>query len=165
MDNFDLADADFVTAGRAFFRADFAGDDDAGFLCQAFQRFECFGILFQRTDALDDAGAVAEDREEQFAGFAQVIEPAFERNFLAVIPADLLDGDGGHLARFIRDVHFAEAHAFSKRSMDLRAAVSCSEALGASGPVFSFNSSSRGRLRSGADLRSLMAAGQSMEPS
>src|SRR5207245_4807100 len=46
------------------------------------------------------------------------------------------DLDGGHLARFIRDVHFAEAHAFSKRSMDLRAAVSCSEALGASGPVF-----------------------------
>src|SRR5947207_13379477 len=94
-----------------------------------------------------------------------IVKPAFENVFLAVVVACLLDGDRWHLAGFIRDVHFAEFHAFSKRSMDLRAVVSCSAALGASGPVFSFNSSSSGSFSSGAVFRSLMAAAQSMVPS
>src|ERR1700680_4967221 len=41
--------------------------------------------------------------------------------------------------------------AISKRSKDLRAAVSCPETLGASGPVFSFNSRTIGKLVCGAD--------------
>ena len=53
----------------------------------------------------------------------------------------------------------------SKRSMDLRAAASCSATVSASGPVFPFNSSTIGKLVCDADWRVLMAADQSMVPS
>src|SRR6266566_2271616 len=97
--------------------------------------------------------------------FPKIVKPTLDRDFLSVVLAGLLDGDRGHLARIICDAHFAVFHAFSKRSMDLRAAVSCAAALGASEPVFSFNSSSKGSFGSGAVFRSFMAADQSMEPS
>src|SRR6266567_2849238 len=42
LDDLDFADADFVTTRSTLFRADSACDDDAGFLCQSFERFECF---------------------------------------------------------------------------------------------------------------------------
>ncbi len=165
LDDLDFGDANFVPAGCAFLRANFAGNDNAGFLRETLQRLERLGIFLERANTLDNAGAVAKNREEQFARFPKVIEPALERDFLSVVLASLLDGDRGNLTRFIRNVHFEEVHSFSKRSMDLRAAASCSVALGASGPVFSFNSSTSGKLVCGADWRILMAEGQSMVPS
>ncbi len=92
----NFADADFVAAGGALFRADFAGDNDAGLLRQAFQRFERFGIFLLRADPLDDACSISENREEQFARFTQVVEPALECDFLAVVLACLLDRDRRH---------------------------------------------------------------------
>src|SRR5260370_13172182 len=70
LDDLNLANTDFVAARSALFRADFAGDNDAGFLRQTLQRFERFGVFLQRADALNDAAAVAENREEQLARFA-----------------------------------------------------------------------------------------------
>ena len=70
LQDLDFGDADFVAAGGALLGADFSGDDDAGFLREAFQCGEGVGTFFERDDALDDAGAVAKNREEQLAGFA-----------------------------------------------------------------------------------------------
>ena len=61
------------------------GDDDAGFLRETFQGFKGFRIFLQRADALDDARAVAKNGEEKLAGFAKVIEPAANRDFLPVV--------------------------------------------------------------------------------
>jgi len=98
LNDLDFGDADFVPAGSALFRADFARDDNAGFLRQAFQRLERPGIFLQRANALDDAGAVTKNREEQFARFPQIVKPALQRDFLPLVLACLLDGDGGHSA-------------------------------------------------------------------
>ena len=47
-------------------------------------------------DALDGSGAVAEDGEEEFAGGAEIVEPAAESDGLAFVAADVGDGgDGG----------------------------------------------------------------------
>ena len=96
LNDLDFGDAHFEAARGALLGANFAGDDDAGFLRETFQRFKGFGIFFQRADTLDDAGAVAKNREQQFAGFAQVVEPAANRYFLPVVLACLLDRDDGH---------------------------------------------------------------------
>jgi hypothetical protein len=66
LDDLDFRDADLVAAGGALFRANLAGDNDARFLRQALQRFKRLGIFLQRANALDDPGAVAEDRKKQF---------------------------------------------------------------------------------------------------
>src|SRR5215813_10801338 len=89
-------DADFIAAGRALLGPDFADDDDAGFLCEALQGFECGGVFLQRNDTLHDASSITEYGEEQLAGFSQVVEPAPQRNFLAVVFSRLLDGNRGH---------------------------------------------------------------------
>ena len=71
-----MRDAHLEAARRARLGANLAGDDDAGFLRQPAQRGEGFGLLFLRDHALDDAGAVAKNREQQLARFAQIVEPA-----------------------------------------------------------------------------------------
>jgi len=81
--------------------ADFSGDDDARFLRETFQRFKGLGIFLERADALDDSGTVAKNGKHQFAGFAQVVEPAANRYFLPVVRACLLDGDDGHSPLFL----------------------------------------------------------------
>ena len=48
------------------------------------------GVLWH--DALDDAGAVAKDGEQQLAGFAEIVEPAADGDRLAVEFADFCDG-------------------------------------------------------------------------
>ena len=78
LQDFDFGDADFVAARGALFGANFSGDDDAGFLREALECGEGVGTFFERDDALDDAGAVAENRKEQLAGFALIVEPAAE---------------------------------------------------------------------------------------
>src|SRR5580704_17011054 len=75
LQDLDFGDADFVAAGSALFSANFSCDDDAGFLREAFESGEGVGTFFERDDALDDAGAVAKDREEELAGFALIVEP------------------------------------------------------------------------------------------
>ena len=57
------------------------------------QRCEGFGLLFVRDHALDNAGAVAKNREEQLAGFAQVVEPAANRHRFSGVLTGLVDGD------------------------------------------------------------------------
>ncbi len=96
LDDLDLADTDFVATRSALFRADFAGDHDARFLGEALQRFECLRIFLQRADTLNDSGAVAEDREEQFTRLTKVVKPALQRDFLFVVLACLVDGDRCH---------------------------------------------------------------------
>jgi hypothetical protein len=100
LDDLDSADADFVAAGSALFSADFAGDDDARLLREALKRFKSFRTLFERADALDDAGAIAKDGEEQLTGFAQIVEPPTQCDFLAVVLASLFDGNDGQSERF-----------------------------------------------------------------
>ena len=51
-------------------------------------------------DALDGAGAVAEDGEEELAGLAQVVEPAAEGDGLADVLLEV--GDGGEVQVWLR---------------------------------------------------------------
>ena len=96
MDDVNFADADFVAAGSALLGADFAGDDDAGFLGETLEGGKGFGIFFEGADALNDAGAVAKDGEEEFAGFAKVVEPAANGDFLGVLFACVFNGNDSH---------------------------------------------------------------------
>ncbi len=96
LDDFNAADMNFEAARRALFGVNFSRDDDAGFLRQSFERFEGFRLFFQRDDALDDAGAVAKNREEEFSRFAQVVEPAANRDGLSGEVSGLFDVDDGH---------------------------------------------------------------------
>jgi hypothetical protein len=57
------------------------------------------------------------------------------------------------------------SHSSSNRSQALLAAASCSCAPGASGPVFSFNSSSRGKSLTGAVFKTLIDFSQPIVPS
>jgi hypothetical protein len=96
LDDLDLRDADLVAAGSALLGANFAGDDDAGFLGEALEGVKGVGRLFQRADTLDHAGSVAKDGKKELAGFAKIVEPALDGDFLAVVLACLFDDDDGH---------------------------------------------------------------------
>ncbi len=91
--DFHVAHVEFVAARGTLVCAHFAGDDHAGLIGQIlecvkhFRRHLVFG-----DHALDDACAVAEDGEDQFAAFALVVEPAANSHGLAVMPANLRDG-------------------------------------------------------------------------
>ena len=61
-----------------------------------FSAAKASGFSLSAHDALDDAGAVAKNREEQLAGFAHVVEPAADGDFLAVVFAGFFDGNNGH---------------------------------------------------------------------
>ncbi len=74
--HFDFADVHFAAAGRARLGLNGAGGNHTRFLGQSFERAEGCGIFLLGDDSLDYSGAVAENREQQFAGFAQVVEPA-----------------------------------------------------------------------------------------
>ena len=54
---------------------------------------DVFGQRAFDGDALHEAGAVAQDGEDDLAGFAEVIEPAGDLNGFAVVGGDLRDGD------------------------------------------------------------------------
>ena len=89
LQDLNVGDIEFVAAGGALIGANFAFDDDAGFLGETFDRVEDFGRdgVF-RNYALDDAAAVAELREEKFAAFAEVVEPSANGDGLAFVFAD-----------------------------------------------------------------------------
>ncbi len=97
LDDFDVFDVELEAAGGALVGADFAGDDEAGFLGQAFEGGEDFrGDGFDVGYALDRAGAVAEDGEDELAGFAGVVEPSAEGDGLVFVLAE--GGYGGRCA-------------------------------------------------------------------
>ena len=91
-----VGDIEFVAAVGALVGANFAFDDHARFLGQRLDGVENFGrdrVL--RHDALNDAGAVAELREQQLSALAQVVEPAADGDGLALVLADFCDGGDG----------------------------------------------------------------------
>ena len=96
LDDLEVFNVELVAAGGALVGADFAGDDDAGFLGEAFEGLEDLGgDALDVGHALDGAGAVAKDGEEQLAALAEVVEPSAEGDGLAFMLAD--GGDGGDL--------------------------------------------------------------------
>ena len=89
---FCAADIDFVTAGCAAVSADLAAYNQGRFLAKRFQRVPRLwrdGIL--QHNALNDAGTVAQLREKDFSTRAQVVKPALESYFLAVVLRKLID--------------------------------------------------------------------------
>src|SRR6267154_5072008 len=94
----DFADAHFESAGCALFRADFSRRNDARFLRQPFQCFKRFRALFQRAHALDNSSSIAENRKDQLAGLAQIVEPALDRHLLPVVFSRLFNRDRRHCA-------------------------------------------------------------------
>ena len=86
LEDFDVFYVELVAAGGAAVGADFAGDGEAGFEGEVFEGLEdCFGDGGLGDDALDGAGAVAEDGEEELARGAEVVEPAAEGDGLAFV--------------------------------------------------------------------------------
>src|ERR1039458_1321336 len=84
----------FISAWRPLFGADFSGHDNGRFLSQIFDRFEQF--VRQRAldgHALHQAVAVAEDRERDLSGAANVVEPAGDLDRLADVLARLGNGN------------------------------------------------------------------------
>ncbi len=96
LDNLNVDHVEFVAAGRALIGADFALDDHARLLGEGLDGFEHFGRdrVF-RHHALNDARAVAKLREQKLAALAQVIEPAAQRDGLAVVLSDFCDSTHG----------------------------------------------------------------------
>jgi hypothetical protein len=96
LDDFDVGDVELESAGGALVGANFSVDDDGGFLGEGADALEdFFGDRGFVGDTLDGAGPVAEDGEEEFAGLAEIVEPAAEGDGLAVVGAD--GGDGGEV--------------------------------------------------------------------
>src|SRR5258706_13386357 len=92
----DVRDVEFIAPRSALVGADFALDDDAGFLGESFDSVEDFGgdgVL--RDYALDNARAVAKLREQELAAFAEVVEPSANGDRLAFVGADLCDRADG----------------------------------------------------------------------
>ena len=90
----DVVDVELEAGGGAGVGADVAGDDEGGFEGEGLEGLEdVLGDGGFGDDALDGAGAVAEDGEEQLARGAEVVEPAAEGDGLAFVLAD--GGDGG----------------------------------------------------------------------
>jgi hypothetical protein len=96
LQDFESFDVEFEAGGRTHIGANFAGHAEAGFKREILQRFEEF---FRHRgfgdNALDGAGAVAKDGEEQLARGAQVVQPALQGNGLAFVGGECGDsGDG-----------------------------------------------------------------------
>ena len=92
--NFDGFDVELKARVGAGFGADFAGDGDGGFLGEGFEGVErFFGEGAFDGDALDEAGAVAELGEDDFAGLADVVEPAGDGDGLVRVTGGFGDGD------------------------------------------------------------------------
>src|SRR5271169_1990973 len=95
-----VGNVEFVAAGGTLIGADFAFDDDARFLGEAFDGVKNFGWngVF-RDYALDDARAVAKLGEEELAAFAEIVEPSADGDGLAFVLADFCDGADGHKSK------------------------------------------------------------------
>jgi hypothetical protein len=86
LDDGDGFDVELVAGGGPRVGADFAGDGEGGFEGELFEGVEdFFGDGGFGDDALDGAGAVAEDGEEELARGAEVVQPAAEGDGLAFV--------------------------------------------------------------------------------
>src|SRR5262249_30798031 len=95
----DVADVELIAAGGTLIGPHFAGDHQARFVGQVFERLKDFWrylVFWHHT--LNHAGAVAEDGEDQFAAFTLVVEPALNGDGLAIMPADVGDRGEGRLS-------------------------------------------------------------------
>src|SRR6266705_1494285 len=92
LDNLNAGNIKFVAAGGALISTDFAFNDDAGFLGEAFYRIEHFrrNSTFGN-HSLDHATAIAEDWKEELPAFAEIVEPAADGDGLAFVLADFSD--------------------------------------------------------------------------
>jgi len=89
MDDLQLFNVELEAALGALVGADLAGDDDGGFLGEAFERFENFGRhAFDVGYALHGSGAVAKDGEEELTAFAEIVEPTLDGDGLAFVLAE-----------------------------------------------------------------------------
>ena len=96
LEDVDGFDVELEAGGGAGVGADFSGDGERGLEGEIFEGFEdFFGDSGFGDDALDGAGAVAEDGEEQFAGGAEIVEPAAEGDGLAFVGCEGGDGRDG----------------------------------------------------------------------
>ena len=102
LDDGDAFDVELVAGGGAGVGADLAGDGEGGFEGELFEGVEdFFGDRGFGDDALDGAGAVAEDGEEKLARRAEVVDPAAEGDGLAfVLREGGYGGDGGSAGGF-----------------------------------------------------------------
>ena len=106
-DDFDVVDVELDTGGGAGIFADASGDDDGGFELEVFEGLKELGRDGGfGDDSLHGAGAVAEDREEQFAGCAEIVEPALEGDGLADVPCKGGDGGDGGCGDWVRHDSF-----------------------------------------------------------
>ncbi len=100
LDDVDVFDVELEAAGGALVGADFAGDDDGRLLREALERVKNGGGYAAHVGhALHGAGAVAKDGKEQLAALARVIEPSANGDGLALVFAELGDGDNGRGGR------------------------------------------------------------------
>ena len=81
VDHLERFDSELVTARRSLVFADASGDGDRGLLRNRGDRFEQLGadVLVER-DALQVAGAVADDQEIDLARRASLGDPALDRD-------------------------------------------------------------------------------------
>src|ERR1700682_5597898 len=98
--DFNRGNLNLKPARRALIGVNASRDDHARLLRQAAQSFKRRRLILQRYDALDRSRAVAKDGEKQFPRFAQVVQPTAQRDFLAIMLPDILNGHYWHGARF-----------------------------------------------------------------
>src|SRR5271166_1818053 len=88
---------EFVSASGTLLGPDLPSDNERTFLSEALQRFEdVLGELTLHRNALDHAAAIADDREDDLAGLAQIIEPASDLHSLANMLSCVCDPDSDH---------------------------------------------------------------------
>ena len=87
--DFQIFNIQLIAARGPLVRTDFAAHDDRAFLRQRLDARENFfrHAGFMR-DTLDGAGAIAKNRKDKLAGFAQVVEPSAQGDGLAVVLAN-----------------------------------------------------------------------------
>jgi hypothetical protein len=97
LDDGDAFDVELVAGGGAAVGADLAGDGEGGLEGEVLEGFEdFFGDGGFGDDALDGAGAVAEDGKQELARGAEVVEPAAEGDGLVFVGGKGGDcGEGG----------------------------------------------------------------------
>ena len=90
LDNLEGGDVELEAAGCARVGSDFAGDAHGGLLRQVPPLLEDLRRdRALRDDALDDPGAVAQERKQQLAALTQVVEPTLDHHFLADVLCDV----------------------------------------------------------------------------